>query len=100
MDFHARRAGGVIHAWPVDHQLRRGDNDRFAAGRAIDFGAGPGAIDSQLLFALRTIKDDIHNAGLSFADLSGRIYGGRAKANQKVRPVNNQSPATDRPVYS
>jgi hypothetical protein len=69
MDLHARRARGIVHAGPVHHQLRGGDNDGFSTGRTIDFSARARAINGQLLFALRTIKYYIHNAGLSFADL-------------------------------
>src|ERR1017187_1341770 len=96
MDLHARRTGSVIHARPAGHQLRRGDNDNFAAGRAVDFGASPGAIDGQLLFALRTIKNDIHNASLSFAVSIGSIRGWPQKPMKKFSslPGHYQPPTT------
>src|ERR1035441_5923597 len=98
MDLHARRTGSVIHARPAGHQLRRGDNDNFAAGRAVDFGASPGAIDGQLLFALRTIKNDIHNAGLSFAVSIGSIRGWPQKPMKKS--AHYQAITSHRPLGS
>lgn len=46
---------------------RLGNDNFLTASRTIDFRAGAGGIHGQFLFAMRTIKNNIHNWSLSLS---------------------------------